>query len=199
MSAAGLDRDLLEGEHAYALMAGGQTDRRAAGQQRPPRPAAAARQPPCHGRRADPRPRHGDRQEPAGFVDWHGYSRAQGGWFFGGWLRGEALQGSSACRAVARFEDGTDRGRGGDQRLSAPGHQPASASAAIVFLPSALTDPGLLQGLEITLDGERQLSPSMGIARLPEAELVPMVRMLLGAATRKPKTALLQGAGPAGL
>ncbi|TDH61333.1 glycosyltransferase [Dankookia rubra] len=187
MAAAGLERDLLEGDHAYALLAGGQrigalqgsSSRRSRLVQRGARPAAA------------PAPAAGTAAEPAGFVDWHGYSRAQGGWFFGGWLRGEALQGVETCRAAARFEDGTVEV---EAAISPYPRQDISGLGLgyIAFLPSPLNDPGLLQGLEVTLDEARPLAPSLGIARMPEAELVAMVRMLLGAATRKPRTALLK-------
>lgn len=190
MAEAGLDRDLLEGDHQYALLAGGQqigglqgsSVRRGRLLHRGARPAPAA---------APASALAAGRTEPAGFIDWHGYSRAQGGWFFGGWLRGQALLGVETCPAVARFEDGTVEA---EAAISAYPRQDVAGlgQGCILFLPGTLDDPGLLQDLTLTLDGERALSPSMGIARKPEAELVGLVRALLGAAARKPRTALLK-------
>ncbi|MFC7476952.1 glycosyltransferase family 2 protein [Dankookia sp. GCM10030260] len=186
MAAAGLDRDLLQGDHAYVLLAGGERIGALQGSS-----ARRTRLLQRGNRAAPPVAAAAPVAEQAGYIDWHGYSKAQGGWFFGGWLRGEALQGVETCQATARFEDGTVET---EAAISAYPRQDVSGLGLgyIAFLPSEQTDPGLLQGLRVTLDGERELSPSMGVARLPEAELVALVRMLLGAATRKPKTALLK-------
>ncbi|TCZ56588.1 glycosyltransferase family 2 protein [Roseicella aquatilis] len=191
MATAGQPRALLEGDHAYELLAGGHAIGTLRGSSprrgrilhrgaRPERPPAEPEVPPAP---AQP--------EPDGYVDWHGYSKAHGGWFFGGWLRGQALKGTETCAAAARFEEDT---ASAEAAVSAYPRQDVASlgQGYIAFLPSPLKDPGLLEGLVLTLDGERRLNPSMGVARLPETELLGMVRTLLGAATRKPKTALLR-------
>ena len=119
MAAAGLERDLLEGDHAYALTVRRPADRRAAGQQHPPRPAAATRRASRHrpgarrrGRRRARRLRRLARlQQGAGRLV----------------LRRLAARGSAAgCRDLPRhrpLRGRHDRDRGGDQRLSPAGHQ----------------------------------------------------------------------------
>ncbi|MCB4821012.1 glycosyltransferase family 2 protein [Roseicella aerolata] len=190
MAAAGHERTLLEGQHAYELLAGGHrigalqgsSPRRGRilhrGARPAPAPQAAA-------------PAMPTQPEPDGYIDWHGYAKGLGGWFFSGWLKGEALKGVETCRAIARFEEGTVEV---EAAISPYPRQDIAGLGLgyIAFLPSMLNDPGLLEGLTIELEGERSLSPSMGIARMPEAELLGMVRTLLSATTRKPKTPLLK-------
>ncbi|MDO9708298.1 glycosyltransferase family 2 protein [Paracraurococcus lichenis] len=189
--AAGLERTLLEGEHEYALLAGGQrigllqgsSARRGRIIPRGTRPAEAPAPAPVQTAPGKP--------EPDGFVDWHGYSKALGGWFFGGWVRGETLKGVETCRAVARFEDAAIEVEAPVSGYPRPDVE-SIGIGYIAFVPSASGDPGLLQGLELSLEAERKISPSLGTGRMKEAELLALVRTLLGAETRKPRTPLLK-------
>ncbi|MBK1658266.1 glycosyltransferase family 2 protein [Paracraurococcus ruber] len=195
MAAAGQPRTLLEGEHAYELLAGGH--RIGSLQGSVARPARLLRRggtpaaldlPTALPTLAKPAPA---RPEPDGYVDWHGYAKGLGGWFFGGWLRGEQIRGVETCRALARFEDATLEV---EAAVSAYPRSDVEGLGLgyIAYVPSLQGDPGLLQALDLDLEGPRRLAPSLGTGRMPEKELLPLVRNLLGAASRKPRTPLLK-------
>lgn len=200
MAAAGLPRDLLEGEHEYELLAGGHrvgalrgsSPRQSRLLHRGARPLPVPPADPTPVPALPPAvPAAPARPEADGYVDWHGYARGLGGWFFGGWLRGDTIRGVETCRAVARFEDGAVEAEAAVSaypRVDVEG----LGLGYIAFVPATLDEPGLLYGVELELGGTRRLSPSLGTGRMPERELVPMVRTLLGAAMRKPTTPLLK-------
>ncbi|GGC41985.1 hypothetical protein GCM10011504_20520 [Siccirubricoccus deserti] len=188
MAQAQVRRELLGGEHDYALLTGGiQVGglRRGRGRvilrsQRAGTAAPAAPKPSP----AAPAP---SPTEPAGYIDYYGHIPALGGWIFGGWVRGELLAEVTECPATASFEAGAltaqaMTGRHPRQDIAGLGQ------GFVAFLPGdpvpAAEDAtlGALKGLTFEIGGARQLSPSLG-AILPEpTELIGMVRALLATA-----------------